>query len=53
MPCIPVITAPWFPGSPTVLIDALPALNNTSKCLCAWAGVISVTVPGQIPTAIP
>ncbi|MFM8223251.1 MAG: DUF4280 domain-containing protein, partial [Planctomycetaceae bacterium] len=53
MPCIPVIPAPWFPGSPTVLIDALPALNNTCKCLCAWAGVISVIAPGQFSTSIP
>ena len=53
MPCVPVIPAPWVPGSPTVLIDSLPALNNSSKCLCAWAGVISVTAPGQFTVLIP
>lgn len=47
MPCLPVIPAPWAPGSPTVMIKNRPALNNTSKCVCTWAGVISVTVPGQ------
>lgn len=53
MPCIPVIPAPWAPGSPTVLIGNMPALNNTSKCMCTWAGVISITVPGQFTTNIP
>jgi len=36
-PCIPVLAAPWAPGSPTVLIANLPALNNMSKCMCSWA----------------
>lgn len=34
MPCVPVIPAPWAPGSPTVLLRGMPALNNTSKCMC-------------------
>jgi hypothetical protein len=50
MPCIPVTAAPWAPGSPTVLIGSMPALNNGSKCLCSWAGVISILVPGQFQT---
>jgi hypothetical protein len=53
MPCMPVIPAPWVPGSPTVLIGNMPALNNSSKCMCAWAGVISIVVPGQFQTMIP
>jgi hypothetical protein len=48
MPCTPVIPAPWVPGSPTVLIGNMPALNNTSTCMCAWAGVISIVFPGQV-----
>ncbi len=52
-PCVPVIPAPWVPGSPTVLINNMPALNSTSKCMCAWAGVISVTVPGQFTVMEP
>ena len=48
MPCMPVIPAPWVPGSPTVLIGNMPALNNTSKCMCMWGGVISITFPGQV-----
>lgn len=53
MPCVPVIPAPWTPGSPSVLIDNFPALNNTSKCLCSWAGVIEITNPGQQSVSIP
>ena len=52
-PCIPNTPAPWVPGSPTVLIDNKPSLNDTSKCMCVWAGVISVTFPGQVTTDIP
>src|SRR5438045_1344112 len=36
MPCVPVIPAPWAPGSPTVLIDGAPALTSTCQCACAW-----------------
>ena len=53
MPCLPVIPAPWAPGSPTVMIGSFPALNNSSKCMCTWGGVISVTVPGQFTVQIP
>ncbi|BDB30031.1 DUF4280 domain-containing protein (plasmid) [Cupriavidus sp. P-10] len=47
MPCVPVTTAPWIPGSPTVLIGGMPALQNTSKLMCAWGGVIQIVAPGQ------
>ncbi|MCC5645335.1 DUF4280 domain-containing protein [Nostoc sp. CHAB 5824] len=53
MPCVPVIPAPWTPGSPTVLIGKSPALNNLSKLMCAWAGVITVINPGQTTVFIP
>lgn len=52
-PCVPVTTTPWAAGSPTVLIGNMPALNDTSKCMCTWGGVISVTFPGQVTTDIP
>ena len=48
MPCIPMTTAPWAPGSPTVMIKNMPALNDSSKLMCTWAGVISINVPGQM-----
>ncbi|MDN5870686.1 MAG: DUF4280 domain-containing protein [Nitrococcus sp.] len=53
MPCIPVTAAPWAPGSPTVLAAHKPALNNSSKCMCNWGGVISITSPGQITIQVP
>lgn len=53
MPCIPNTPAPWVPGSPTVLLQNFPALNETSKLMCIWAGVISITFPGQVTELIP
>lgn len=46
-PCIPVTTAPWALGSVTVLIKNMPALNNSSKLMCAYGGIISINNPGQ------
>ena len=51
-PCIPVTSAPWAPGSPTVLIGNTPALTATSKCMCSWGGVITITFPGQVTTNV-
>lgn len=53
MPCIPVTAAPWAPGAPTVLIGNMPALNNSSKLMCNWGGVIQILVPGQFTTMVP
>ncbi|MES2164873.1 MAG: DUF4280 domain-containing protein [Pseudomonadota bacterium] len=53
MPCIPATTAPWVPGSPTVLIGNMPALNNSSKLMCMWGGVIEINAPGQATVSIP
>jgi hypothetical protein len=52
MPCVPVTPAPWVPGSPTVMIGGVPALNSTCKCMCTWAGVIQITVPGPVRTTV-
>lgn len=52
MPCVPVIPAPWVPGSPTILIAGKPALHDACKCMCAWAGVIQFTAPGQVATDV-
>jgi hypothetical protein len=53
MPCLPVIPAPWVPGSPTVLIHNSPALNNNCQCFCTWGGVIAITYPGQVTVSVP
>jgi hypothetical protein len=47
MPCIPVTVAPWSPGSPTVKVGNMPALNDTSKCQCTWGGIIEIQDSGQ------
>ncbi len=52
-PCMPVTTAPWAPGSPTVMVGNKPALNNSSKLMCAWGGVIDFASPGQTSIQIP
>lgn len=53
MPCVPATPAPWVPGAPTVMLANMPALDNTSKLMCMWAGVIQVTFPGQVTEQIP
>ena len=53
MPCVPATPAPWVPGSPTVLIASMPALNNTSKLMCAYGGVIQIVNPGQMSVMVP
>ena len=47
-PCIPATAAPWAPGAVSTKMKVLPALTNTSICMCTWAGVIMVVSPGQI-----
>ena len=53
MPCIPATSAPWVPGTPTVMLGNQPALDSTSKCMCNWAGVIQISMAGQMTTDIP
>lgn len=52
MPCIPMTTSPWTPGSATTMIGNMPALNNTSTCMCTWGGMISITFAGQVTTMV-
>lgn len=53
MPCLPVTAAPWVPGSPTVLIGSMPALQNSSKLMCSWGGVIQIVAPAQFTSMVP
>ncbi len=53
MPCVPATTAPWVPGAPTVLIGNMPALNDQSKLMCTWGGVIQINFAGQATTNVP
>ena len=53
VPCIPATSSPWAPGSPTVMIKNLVALNDTSTCTCSLGGVITISFPGQVTHQIP
>uniref|UniRef100_UPI0030B8ACE1 DUF4280 domain-containing protein n=1 Tax=Cohnella rhizosphaerae TaxID=1457232 RepID=UPI0030B8ACE1 len=53
MPCTPVTAAPWAPGSPTVMVGNMPALNNSSKCMCNFGGIIQFNAPGQFTIQVP
>jgi hypothetical protein len=53
MPCIPMTSAPWMPGAPTVMIGGMPALQNSSKLMCQWGGVIQILAPGQFTVMVP
>ena len=53
MPCVPNTPAPWTPGATTVLLGNMPSLDNTCKLTCMWAGMISITNPGQSTHIIP
>jgi hypothetical protein len=47
-PCIPVITAPWTPGSAKVSAGGVKVLTSASTCQCAWGGSISIVQAGQV-----
>lgn len=53
MPCIPVLPTPWIPGSPTVLVGNMPALDTASTLMCAWGGMIKISALGQTNCIIP
>jgi hypothetical protein len=52
-PCIPATSSPWTPGAITVEIANQSALDDVSTCMCMWAGVITVSTPGQTSVEIP
>ena len=52
-PCAPALVAPWAPGAPTVLVCGKPLLNNSSKLICAYGGVISITTTPAMTVKTP
>lgn len=52
-PCIPQTISPWTPGVPDVLLAGSPIIDNTCTCNCIWAGVVSITNPGQFSVIVP
>jgi hypothetical protein len=53
MPCVPNTPAPWIPGAPTVLLGYMPTLDNSSKLMCLWAGVITFETAGEVTVQVP
>ena len=53
MPCIPLTVAPWAPGVPTVMVCGKPLLNNTSKLICGYGGVIQPTMTPAMTVKVP
>jgi hypothetical protein len=53
MPCIPVTPAPWVPGGITVNIGPFTTLDNMSKLMCTWGGVIQFIAPGEFTVNVP
>lgn len=51
-PCVPATVSPWAPGSPTVHVAGMPALNDSCTCNCMWAGVITITNPGTVKVQV-
>jgi uncharacterized Zn-binding protein involved in type VI secretion len=50
MPCLPVVTGPWTPMAPTTTIGGKPALVSGAMCVCAYGGIINITMPGAMKT---
>jgi hypothetical protein len=42
--CTPATTAPWAPGAPKTLVGKMPALTDASVCVCAFGGVVKVSI---------
>lgn len=53
MPCVPLTVAPWAPGVPTVMVCNKPLLNNTSKLICGYGGIIQPTMTPAVTINTP
>ena len=53
MPCVPMTVAPWVPGVPTVMVNKKPLLNNSSKLMCMWGGVIQAMMTPAVTVKTP
>ncbi len=51
-PCVPSPVGTWIPTQTKVLCQGNPCLTNDCKIMCAYAGNISITAPGQLKTSI-
>jgi hypothetical protein len=53
MPCIPNTPTPWITGAPNVLLGNAPTLDDISKLMCIWGGMIQITAPGEFTVNVP
>jgi hypothetical protein len=53
MPCVPATPAPWVVGAVDVLLGNQPTLDDVSKLMCIWGGVITFTYPGEVTVEVP
>ncbi|MCP4922838.1 MAG: DUF4280 domain-containing protein [bacterium] len=49
--CVPAIVSPWLPTDLDTMFFA-PALTSSSKTMCAWGGVVSITTPLPVNVTI-
>lgn len=49
-PCVPVISAPWSPGSESSSIQNMKLLTDDSTCTCQWEGQIQISDSGTALT---
>ena len=47
-PCMPVPAGTWIATKPKVIIGGKPCLTSDCKMMCAYAGSVSITFPGQV-----
>ncbi|GAB3248640.1 DUF4280 domain-containing protein [Kineosporia babensis] len=52
MPCLPVPAGPWTSPATRTMGSNLPVLAAGGTCICAFAGVISVQMPGAVRTQV-
>ena len=51
-PCVPAAVS-WAPGCPTVQVCKLQLLNNSSKLMCSYGGVIQVSATPALLVSVP
>lgn len=53
MPCEPITIDPWVSEAVNVLVETMPAIDQTALLMCLWAGVITIEEPGNFTVMVP
>ncbi len=51
-PCTPMTSSPWTPGAAKTMIAGFPALTDSSQCICAYGGAVTVSFGGAVKTQV-